>query len=1141
MPPLQQPDPEKLSAARATAVFKRLGLEWATDPLLLIQPIPRMVPLLPTGGTEWWVGDHVVVSYQGKPEDFPHKGPWASDDARGVPAHSAAVATAILVLAWNDPKLRPLFDLPAWALDLEALTGGGAVDVERPQGFVRYTLLPGGPDARALPVKRELVRLSRRDGRPLRPHIIEPGEDLTLRAAGLTAADLAFHRAASAMDRLPPDDPLAANFAAEAFEHLLAVDDLTGPDGQVVIPLATPFEPVIQAVDGDECIELSWQEPVLDSYAVGPGYVLTAEDQLRPLGTPALAADPSLLQHALPRVPFAEAQAFVERFVRHSAVGLELDSDHLPRSRPPERIVGCVRLGEVDDALVVDLTSGYEVGGELEEIPLDERASHRRVAGALVRRDRATERRLRDILVARLGRPVPARLRGDAALDFLTDGAQVLGPEFVFFGTEDLTRHRVVGAFKAKVGVPSGVDWLDLRIDFEVDGRTVSGAAVLASWRAGHRYHRLPDGTLARLPDEWLAQHGQAAAELEDIRAAGDGQLSIFAAPLVEQLLDQVDDPSALRWREALEQLHDIDKVPDRPVPTGLNAELRSYQHTGFRWLAFLRDVGLHGVLADDMGLGKTLQAITLLLDTHHPADGPAKGGASLVVAPTSVVHNWRAEIERFAPQLKVLVHHGIDRDPAALEEAEIVITSYALMRGDLALLGSRQWRVLVLDEAHHIKNPDSQVAKAARGIPADYRVALTGTPLENHLIELWSIFQFLMPGFFGSRAGFTRRYAQPIQRDNDQRALEALRRRLKPFVLRRHKSEVAQELPPRQEQVLYCELGPEQRKLYEQVKATFRDAVLGRVDREGLGAATLSVLEALMRLRQVCCDPALLPYPEAAEVGASAKTDLLLELLAEIIDAGHRTLVFSQWPTLLKRVRRHTDTRGWSSLYLDGGTTRRHDLVDAFNAPDGPPLFFISLKAGGTGLNLTGADHVIHLDPWWNPAVEDQATDRAHRIGQTRPVVAYKLVAKDTVEEKILELQARKRALFEATVERDRVVVEQLTRADLEAVFALDAPVAPLGPPGDVPVAELMVEPEIPEAPELVPEVAGGSAVLGALPNPIARQLRAGEVLTNASVRDLMGWSSAEARRWLREQVDAGLLEQRGRKRGTHYVAGRG
>ncbi|MCA9540738.1 MAG: hypothetical protein KC620_17685, partial [Myxococcales bacterium] len=713
--------------------------------------------------------------------------------------------------------------------------------------------------------------------------------------------------------------------------------------------------------------------------------------------------------------------------------------------------------------------------------------------------------------------PLPARLEGDAALGVLLDGLPALPRAWRIEGEASLRRHRVAGRLGARVVVPSGIDWLDLDLRFAVGDTEVAAAEVLASWRAGLRYHRLDDGSLAQLPEQWLVRHGAMGEELLGMRKAGGGQLSVHAAPLVAALLDEAEG-DLTRWRDALTRLADFDRVPDRPLPPELTATLRAYQVTGYRWLCWLRDLGLGGVLADDMGLGKTVQALALLLDVHREPGPP-----SLVVAPTSILYGWADEAARFAPTLRVHVHHGPGRPAMPPEDADLVVTSYALLRTDEAAF-DRPWRVLVLDEAQRIKNPASHVARAARRVRASFRFGLTGTPLENHLLELWSLFECLMPGFFGSRGIFQRRYALPIERDRDPEALAALRARLRPFVLRRLKTEVARELPPRQDQVLYCELGEKQRQLYERVKATYRDAVLRRVDAVGLARAALPVLEALMRLRQACCDPALLPFPEAVEVGESAKLDLLEETLEEAIETGHRTLVFSQWTSLLARVKPRLEARGWAYLYLDGSTRDRHGLVGRWNEPDGPPVFLISLKAGGAGLNLTGADHVIHLDPWWNPAVEDQATDRAHRIGQTRPVVAYKLVARDTVEERILALQARKRALFDAAVDRDRFDVEQLSRADLEAVLA----------PADEAAAPLAGGASLPEIDD---DIVHAPAAAEATPTGLDVLLRRGMRLTNAVVRDRTGWSAAQARVWLQAQVDAGRLVQRGVRRGTFYL----
>ena len=355
------------------------------------------------------------------------------------------------------------------------------------------------------------------------------------------------------------------------------------------------------------------------------------------------------------------------------------------------------------------------------------------------------------------------------------------------------------------------------------------------------------------------------------------------------------------------------------------------------------------------------------------------KHQAHLRARPTSVLHAWFAEA-KFAPELKVYVHHGSNRREAVDDSVDVVVTSYTLLRLDSQVF-ERPWRTVILDEAQRIKNPASHIARTCRELNTQQRFALTGTPLENRLLELWSIFEFLMPGFFGSRAHFQRRYCTPIEKERDAVALDDLRGRIRPFVLRRLKREVAQELPPRQEQVLFCDLGPIQRKLYEKVRQTYRESVLSQV-RKGVGRSSIPVLEALMRLRQACCDPTLLPFPEAENVNDSAKLDLLETTLENMIPAGHRTLIFSHWTSLLPRVIPRLDAHGWESVYLDGRPTHRQSLVERWNDPEGPPVFLIVPCRWG-GIKWMRANLAIHLDPWWNPAVEDQATDRAHRIGQ--------------------------------------------------------------------------------------------------------------------------------------------------------------
>jgi SNF2 family DNA or RNA helicase len=445
-------------------------------------------------------------------------------------------------------------------------------------------------------------------------------------------------------------------------------------------------------------------------------------------------------------------------------------------------------------------------------------------------------------------------------------------------------------------------------------------------------------------------------------------------------------------------------------LPADLTATLRSYQRAGIDWLCFLRDAGLGALLADDMGLGKTLQTLC------------AVRGRTLIVAPKSVVHNWQIEAGRFRPSLRTSLYQGPKRalDP----RADVTITSYAILRLDADELARESWDTVVLDEAQAIKNPDSQVSRAAYALKSKFSVALTGTPLENRLEELWSILYFSHRGLLPGRSQFHERYAAPIEQ-GDRERLAALRQKTKPFVLRRLKRDVLPELPPRTDMILEVELDPAERDVYNAVRAaTLRDVVKKLEE----GGSVLPALEALLRMRQAACHAGLVPGQQA---DTSSKIEALLENLEQVAAEGHKALVFSQWTSLLDRVEPHLQAANLRFERLDGSTRDRASVVATFQSESGPPVLLTSLKAGGTGLNLTAADHVFLLDPWWNPAVEDQAADRAHRIGQERPVMVYRLIAKDTVEEGILALQAKKRGLAEAALE-GAAAAAAITREDL-------------------------------------------------------------------------------------------------------------
>jgi hypothetical protein len=554
---------------------------------------------------------------------------------------------------------------------------------------------------------------------------------------------------------------------------------------------------------------------------------------------------------------------------------------------------------------------------------------------------------------------------------------------------------------------------------FEVEGSrgeetSVAAEAVVRAWREGLGLVPLLGGGWAALPQAWLAKHGERVADLLAARD-GAGRLATHALRELGPLCDDLDEPRP----DGLDRLEPLfasfERLPEPELPADLAGTLRPYQRRGVAWLSFLRGARLGGILADDMGLGKTLQALCVA------------GPGTLVVCPTSVLHNWAAEARRFRPGLRVSVYHGPGR---ALDEvADLTITSYALLRLDAAPLAARSWRTVFLDEAQAIKNPESQVARAAYALPAELRVALSGTPVENRLDELWSLMRFANPGLLGGRADFDARTARVVAL-GDEGAAARLRARIRPFILRRLKRDVAPELPPRTEAVLRVALDERERAVYDAVRAASRADVLALME---VGGGVMKALEVLLRLRQAASHAALVPGQTAA---SSSKIDVLLESLATAAADGHKALVFSQWTSFLDLVEPHLATAGIPYCRLDGATRDRAGVTKTFQSEAGPPVMLVSLKAGGSGLNLTAADHVFLCDLWWNPAVEDQAADRAHRIGQERPVTIYRLVATDTVEEKILALQAQKRGLVDAAL-GDAALAAALTREDLLALLA--------------------------------------------------------------------------------------------------------
>jgi superfamily II DNA or RNA helicase len=572
----------------------------------------------------------------------------------------------------------------------------------------------------------------------------------------------------------------------------------------------------------------------------------------------------------------------------------------------------------------------------------------------------------------------------------------------------------------------SGEQWFDLQVTYDTaGGEPLAPAEIQRLLLSGQSHTRLKNGAFALLDTG-------AVEELQEVlldcaprqHAAGyrldNAQAGFLQATLRGQSGWKIQAPPG--WMQG--------DIPLQPPPLGdLEAVLRPYQKEGAGWLRFLRGHGFGGILADEMGLGKTVQVLAHLRAVE-------RSGPSLVVCPSSLVFNWEAEAAKFTPGLRVLALHGAERRGLLAEMAsyDLVITSYALLRRDAEYYRGLEFDTVVLDEAQHIKNRQTQNAQAVKSVRARHKLVLTGTPVENSVFDLWSIFDFLMPGYLGAADDFRERYEGPIMRERDAGAQARLARRLRPFVLRRRKRDVAADLPEKIEQVSFCELNPAQRAVYQQMLEAGRREVLESVHTRGAAASRMVALTALLRLRQICCDLRLLKT--GAETAVSGKVELFNELLEEALDGGHRALVFSQFTSMLSLLREELTARNIAFCYLDGSTTDRGRVVDKFQRDAGVPVFLISLKAGGVGLNLTGADTVIHFDPWWNPAVEAQATDRAHRLGQKKIVTSYKLITRGTVEEKILNLQTRKRALTQGLLGGEESLAEAVSWEDIRELL---------------------------------------------------------------------------------------------------------
>ncbi|WP_418607895.1 DEAD/DEAH box helicase [Georgenia sp. SUBG003] len=722
--------------------------------------------------------------------------------------------------------------------------------------------------------------------------------------------------------------------------------------------------------------------------------------------------------------------------VRSSDGSVELPTVAAPR-------LGLTLTYEPDHHLYLEWAFLYDVGGATRRVPLD--------AGRGPGRDRSAEQRLLRELT------LPAPLHAGPGLVGPAPSARISGLDAAVFVEESLPRLVEQGVEVDALGEPVGYrrsdsapvirlsatdsaegDWFDLGVTVEIDGEHVPFESLFVALARRDHHLILPSGTyfgLDRPELDQLRRLIDEASQLQD-RPPGSIRLTSYHAGLWDELaaLGVVEEQSE-RWVRSVDRLLGGEGADPPAAPAGLRATLRPYQLEGFRWLSYLWDAGLGGILADDMGLGKTVQTLATLLRAKETGTLAAP---ALVVAPTSVVAGWAEEARRFAPDLRVVAVTETEKKSGRkladdVAGADLVVSSYALFRIDEAAYRGLEWSGLVLDEAQFVKNHQAKTYQCARRLRTPFKLAITGTPLENSLMDLWSLLSIAAPGMFPDPKVFGELYRKPIERGTRPELLEMLRRRIRPFIRRRTKEQVATDLPPKQEQVLHVQLNPRHRKVYDTHLQRERRKVLSLLD--DVEKNRFTILRSLTLLRQLSLDASLVDE-QYAKV-PSSKLDVFLEQLEEVVAGGHRALVFSQFTSFLGTVRDRLDAEGIGYSYLDGSTRNRARRVAEFKAGDAP-VFLISLKAGGFGLNLTEADYCFVLDPWWNPAAEAQAVDRTHRIGQDKHVMVYRLVAEDTIEEKVLALQARKRDLFDKVVDEGGALSAPLSAADIRELLAV-------------------------------------------------------------------------------------------------------
>ncbi|HEX2629274.1 MAG TPA: SNF2-related protein, partial [Chitinophagaceae bacterium] len=603
------------------------------------------------------------------------------------------------------------------------------------------------------------------------------------------------------------------------------------------------------------------------------------------------------------------------------------------------------------------------------------------------------------------------------------------------FGFEALKNFRFNTAKpQTKIFISSNTDWFDAKVDIVFGDQKVTVAEVKRALANKQQFVQLNDGTLGILPEEWIKKYSL-------LFRVGEGKsnslkLSRYHLSVVDELYEQRDEEElSVQLEEKYGRLRQFNQIQEIEPPSQLQAILRPYQVAGYQWLNYLKDINWGGILADDMGLGKTVQALSFL--EHYRSDkGKLK---ALVVCPTTLIYNWENEIKKFTPKLTYRIHHGGTRTRSREEliDHDVTITTYGTLRSDIKLLMTVEFDYVILDESQAIKNPSSKVTKAAGLLNARHRLCMSGTPLQNNTFDVFAQMNFLNPGMLGTVEFFRQEFAVPIDKFGEQDRKEHLKKILYPFILRRTKEQVAKDLPEKQEMILWCEMEDEQRKIYDAYRNDFRDKIMGTIQEQGIQKSQLTILQGLMKLRQICDSPAILNEQEKFENHSIKLEELAREIVENIGD--HKALVFSQFLGMLALIRAKLDELGVKYEYFDGSTSApdREKAIQSFQNNDDVRVFLISLKAGGVGLNLTAADYVYIVDPWWNPAVEQQAIDRTHRIGQTKNIFAYRMICKDTIEDKIIQLQEKKRALAKDIISDDASFVKTLTREDVEYLFS--------------------------------------------------------------------------------------------------------